>query len=366
MPSRAKTKYSEISTAIRKGVIGGRYGLGERLPTRTEMAKMFGVSLVTIQSALGMLARDGFVRAHTGSGTFVADCPPYLHNYGLVIPAAGRWSRAYAALAQASKLIEAGGSARFREYYVSESSSARDDVAQLVSDARTHCLAGLVLVNRLGRLNDIPKMVGADVPMVVGSNRPDCNIPTVRGDYMGSFISRAVEYLWSKGRCRIAHLVALGGPEWLRECQQAWQKCGVQVMPHLVQAVPSDCIRETASGITQLLMRLPEGDRPDGLIVYDDNLVEEVAAGMVAAGVKVPEEVEVVAHFNHPGIVPCPLPFKRLGFDSREWLRVCIETVEMQRKGVTPPAESLVPAVFEDELVPLPVLSGHESRRPTV
>jgi hypothetical protein len=75
--------------------------------------------------------------------------------------------------------------------------------------------------------------------------------------------------------------------------------------------------------------------------------------------------VEVVAHFNYPGIVPCPLPFKRLGFDSREWLRVCVETVEMQRKSGTPPGATPIPAVFEDELLPLPVLAGGESRRPT-
>ena len=92
--------------------------------------------------------------------------------------------------------------------------------------------------------------------------------------------------------------------------------------------------------------------RPDGILIGDDNLVEYATAGLIDAGVKVPTEVEVVAHCNFPWPTPSVLPVKRLGYDVRECLRECIAAIDEQRGGSKTVSPHIVPARFEEEIQP--------------
>jgi DNA-binding LacI/PurR family transcriptional regulator len=94
-------------------------------------------------------------------------------------------------------------------------------------------------------------------------------------------------------------------------------------------------------------------DRPDGLIVADDNMVEHATAGLVAAGAKVGEELDVVAHCNFPWAGPTVLPLKRLGYDARTVLQTCIELIDRQRRGESVPAVTRIEAKFEEEVQPM-------------
>jgi DNA-binding LacI/PurR family transcriptional regulator len=105
----------------------------------------------------------------------------------------------------------------------------------------------------------------------------------------------------------------------------------------------------TARTCAQLLMRLPPADRPDGLLVTDDNLVEQATAGLIDAGVKVPSDIAVVAHCNFPWPTPSAVPVSRLGYDARTVLRACMDVIDAQRRGETPPHVTMIDPVFEDE-----------------
>jgi DNA-binding LacI/PurR family transcriptional regulator len=105
---------------------------------------------------------------------------------------------------------------------------------------------------------------------------------------------------------------------------------------------------ETARNLIHLLMQGAE--RPDALLIADDNLVEHATAGLVAAGVRVPDDLEVVAHCNFPHPTPSVLPVRRLGYDAREVMKACVESIDIQRRdGKTAPTVT-VKAVFEDEI----------------
>lgn len=57
-----------------KAVLGARLDRecvpGERLPSEAELCREFGVSRITIQQALALLAKEGRIRRHQGRGTF--------------------------------------------------------------------------------------------------------------------------------------------------------------------------------------------------------------------------------------------------------------------------------------------------------
>ena len=97
-----------------------------------------------------------------------------------------------------------------------------------------------------------------------------------------------------------------------------------------------------------------QSERPDALIITDDNLVEYAAAGVIAAGMRVPEELEVVAHCNFPWPTPSVVPVKRLGYEVTRILQACLDSIDLQRSGQKALPVTQIPAVFEEEVSPRP------------
>ena len=65
----------ELETSIRNGV----YKPGDKIMTEAEMAKDYGVSLITVRKAVGSLMEKGLVVRKQGKGTFVTK-PKYSRN----------------------------------------------------------------------------------------------------------------------------------------------------------------------------------------------------------------------------------------------------------------------------------------------
>lgn len=65
----------ELETSIRNGV----YKPGDKIVTEAEMAKEYGVSLITVRKAVGSLMEKGLVVRKQGKGTFVTK-PKYSRN----------------------------------------------------------------------------------------------------------------------------------------------------------------------------------------------------------------------------------------------------------------------------------------------
>jgi DNA-binding FadR family transcriptional regulator len=60
-----------IAADLRRAILDGDYGYGERLPAERELARHFATSRTTVRAALVRLAEDGMVARRVGSGTFV-------------------------------------------------------------------------------------------------------------------------------------------------------------------------------------------------------------------------------------------------------------------------------------------------------
>jgi DNA-binding LacI/PurR family transcriptional regulator len=120
--------------------------------------------------------------------------------------------------------------------------------------------------------------------------------------------------------------------------------------PHWSQGAGRDGLHWIRNA-THLLMHPGQLERPDGLIISDDNLVEYATAGLIDAGVKVPQDLDVVAHCNFPWPTPSVLPVQRLGYDARECLRICLDLLDRRRQGQTTESEVRLQACLAEELV---------------
>lgn len=65
-------RYQEIAQALRERIRGGALEPGHRLDTQRQLAREFGVTLMTLRQALDLLEREGLIAPHHGRGTFVA------------------------------------------------------------------------------------------------------------------------------------------------------------------------------------------------------------------------------------------------------------------------------------------------------
>lgn len=64
-------KYITIRNLLRDRILGGRYGLDNRLPSESALMGQFAVSRVTVRLALGALRELGLVESRQGKGYFV-------------------------------------------------------------------------------------------------------------------------------------------------------------------------------------------------------------------------------------------------------------------------------------------------------
>jgi GntR family transcriptional regulator len=63
--------YAWIAWQLRDAIRAGAPGLGEPMPSESELAGRYGVSRMTAGKALGLLAAEGLIRRRRGSGSVV-------------------------------------------------------------------------------------------------------------------------------------------------------------------------------------------------------------------------------------------------------------------------------------------------------
>ena len=349
-------KADNIVTVLRHQIVRGEFRPDSRFPTQRELAERFRTTPVTMQRVFDRLASDGFIRTKEGVGTYLVPNPPHLCDYGLVFisrQGAKDWRRFDTALLNEASTVN-GEHARKMHFYHdiaghTDSHAQRD---RLLADMRAHKLAGVIFTTDppTEMMHMVPWQ-SLPVPVVAIRSQPDIPGVPVVTPHDESFMARALDYLASRGRRRVAFLnrsqlnqVRL--EKWQHVLRTLASERGMTFEPYWMLAVGMEGTRN----MIQLLFEPGRPNRPDALFITDDNLVEHATAGLVAAGVRVPEDVDVVAHCNFPWPVPSAVPIKRLGYDAREVLRQCMSVIDMQRQGQTPPKQVFVEAVFEEEV----------------
>ncbi|WP_194421348.1 GntR family transcriptional regulator [Microbacterium abyssi] len=62
------TRYRDIADDLRRRIVQGEFGAGERMPGEQNLAGNYGVSRGVVRNALAALQRRGLVESHPGSG----------------------------------------------------------------------------------------------------------------------------------------------------------------------------------------------------------------------------------------------------------------------------------------------------------
>ncbi len=346
--------HESIVGAIREQILTGELRPGERLPPRTAIERRFETTPATVQRAFARLISDGFVDAVPRQGTFVADPPPHLREYSVLIYSKRTppyWgNKFWSTLDRVAADISRTTSRRVKLRPGINPEGREDELYQeLLYDIRSKRLAGVAFLFPPEKARGTPLMAADDLPKVslVASSVP--GVPQILLDG-AEYWEKALDHIRQSGRRRVAVVTPSGVPDSVWERVQAGAEArGLICHTRWIQAVDL-AYPQWADNATQLLLSGSARERPDALVIADDNLIDYACRGMLAAGARPEEDLSVIAHANFPVDGVGPLPLCRLGYDVRGLLETAMDTLDQVRRGAQFPEPIRAPAVFESEL----------------
>jgi len=337
---RPPVEQDRIARWVRKKIVRGTWQPGHRLPPREKLLRLFGVSSLTVQRAMDQLLEDGFIDAQGARGTFVAERLPHQYRIGLAFAPERhdpRWSNLWSALLAAAERVERSAVFRFETYLGMDKHLDTEGSWRLKRDVERRALAGVIVDHwslPVLRPLGLPRR---GIPTVcVMEQKGPARIPCLSLD-VDAFYDRALARLKAAG-CRRVATIALGNAEvWhhLRVIERLYRKHGLEFRPEWVQGVPIMPAFDWGEHTARLLVKGATKERPDGLIVSDDNLAVPVATGLVAAGIGVPSDLRVVALGNWPALPRVPLEFEWMGFDMCDLMDRAVKAIHGLHTGQT-------------------------------
>ena len=348
-PARVAVRQGTIVDELRAQIVRGQFEPGHRLPSRIEIERQFGASTMTVQRALETLKNDGFIVASRGDGTYVSEHPPHLSRYGIVFPAAPDrkgWNRFWTALSQEATALQSASTLELALYHGVDEHHDGEDYGRLVADVCAHRLAGLIFAAPNFLYRDTPLLDEPDIPRVEFAAKSESDLPAVAINNW-SLIERALDFFAAQKRRRVAFIMASGAPEPQERLMGAAQARGLQSHARFCHSVHR-AWPATARGIAQLMFHDSQTQRPDALLIGDDNLVEQTTRGIADVGRQ--DEISIVAHCNFPHLPDAATPVTWLGFDARQILALCLQSLDAQRNHQPTPQFTPVTAQFADEL----------------
>jgi DNA-binding LacI/PurR family transcriptional regulator len=346
---RRSAKQAGILSDLRGRIISGEYAPGTRLPTRMQYQESFQLSSITVQSAIDCLIADGFVVPRGRLGTFVAERPPHLHRFGLIIP--GKQEDLFFWRALVAAMQERMRSDAELRIYTSIDGRRGEEERLLAEDLRCQRLAGVVMTSSF--LSDAEPL--AHFPLlpqvaIMGPLRDHPRVAAVQLDWE-SFFATALDHFAARGRKRMAVIGAQGHEkEWYQSLMVKARARGIEMRAHWTHFLHPSPSSNSAQSLTHLLFHPDQRERPDCLLISDDHLVESASVGLVAAQLHVPGDVDVLGHGNFPLPSRAKVPITHLGYDAAEIIDVALSMLRDMRqlRGVRV-ADRLIPARLQPE-----------------
>lgn len=352
---------------LRRRIVQGEFGPGDRLPNRADLIRDFGVCSASLQKAQDALRDEGFIESARRRGTFVTARPPHLSRVALVFsesPEHDRWFERtrflYSLDREASAAAKRGAwdVVTLADVFPSTNSLQqhpelgvkRDAALERMRDmARRNLVAGFVLTcPYIGPVKEAT--LGLPTVGFGGTSAPPTTY-AIRLDPR-RFIDRALDDLKARGRRRVAMLTSSMAPlVKLDHLYRGAAARGMRAQEPWVQGVSLGEPHWARHAVRAMFMGRP-ADRPDGFIVADEHLLDHALCGLRDQSIRIGHDVEVVSHCNFPWTPAPEAPVRRLGYVTRDLLTTAFELLANHRRRDTA-AEACVIAEprFEEELV---------------
>ena len=338
-----------VAKDLRQRILRGDWPPGKQLPTWDDMASEMQVGRTTLAKAVRQLKRDGFVYSSSTRGTYVTERPPHLYRYAMAFrgePNAQGWLRFWWALANEATAWNQNQPQELVPFFGVNCANDTASHQQLLEDVHADRVGGVIFVGYPPEISQaLLEDDGLAKVAIMGDEAPHWTA-CVHTDRL-AFIDRSLHYIVEQGGRQVGVITA-GHPQYANY-DQAIAEAGLGMNPYdRISAAIQD--PDSANHIVQLMLERPADKRPDWLIVTDDHLVESAMAGVLASGLRIGQDIQLLVHCNWPSQTGA-LPVKRLGFDARDVLRTAVDALERIRAGHSIAQDLPVAPVFDHEVI---------------
>ncbi len=338
----------ELKTAklMRSSIISGKWPCGEKIPPYSRLEKIFPASRVTLHRAVTRLQREGFLNGIERKGVYVSENPPHLKRIALLLPSPEEHNRFSAILAKDSAVI-----AKQKGYeivllsHLNRAFFEVEEAEELRNDLASSRYAGMIVFFEPEGC-PVPDIFNAAIPKVyMASSSPKNGFSIDLDNHALAY--NAMKWLKDNGAKRIAILgYGRDNPPVLQYARNMIGEFGFESRPEWVLGIQNE---ELTEPITRLIFATGMKQRPDGLFIADDNFTEYVARGIMACGIKVPEELKIISHCNWSMPPKRLVPMELIGFDSRKIVSEAIRLIEAFHNNEKTASTLLLPPLMESE-----------------
>ena len=320
---KKKMKTAEIVSDLRQKVTRGEIKPGEKLPTRQNLLDYYGISLGAFQKCINCLINEGFLESRGMKGTMVREYPPHQYRFALAIPSesnisGNEWDSFWRALLQVIRqFVEKDERYSYSVYYVgNEDSQDLSNWQELIEDAEKGIIAGaIVLTEPPIRVSERLK----SIPVI----RPNYHEFANKNEFLMEFdynklFDESLKILKQKKCSKIAILTnAAINTDFFAHmngrlkqtdfyCPQEWIH-GVALTPIAMPWV---------SRIVRLLFNKSQKERPEALLVLNENLLPHILPALSELGIIPGEGVKIISHCNLPRQNAMIRGIDYIGFDA--------------------------------------------------
>lgn len=346
MFSKAIPLNQQVENYVRERIVSGEYAPGTRLPSTAALAKITGVSVFAVQSALARLAAEGLLDRTPRCPTYVRGKKPVLVCAGIYFnrPLSKADSSFYDALGRElrQRLAQQGVKTRFwlDEREESEQGTVPESLKHAMSKREIQALiVPLTCRNELGWLEKVP------VPSAILTDDPSLK-NGVMGDAYGT-LQKGLGELKRQG-CRTVGVITniplssieSNFPEakFYRSLVDVLNECEIQTTNDWIlypqKAIVGGGLPQF--GYEQFHALWAMDKRPEGLLVYPDVLATGVITAILELRLDIPRELKLVFHRNDQLPYLCPFPVAFLHSEVGRYADELIGMIRRQLDGGEP------------------------------
>ncbi len=316
------TKSLQVERKLRRGIMSGKWNVGDRLPADQELCTQFGVSSRTIREALLHLERDGIIERRQGSGTYVARTTElgYVGILAHIENLSSPWGFWYQQLVKGSRGII--DPARYTCYFSVGYGETTEELAasvHLFDQVQIQKTRGIISTLNLGPLYD--KLVTAGIPCVSVIAKAPVGPYCVALDYESLF-QQAAETLVAQGYPEFAIIDSYSGEDHFN-----------QPVVDRYDAVLRDLAKPAGRRLIRIARQSPfsnmdvyeafkqimqSADRPRAIFITDDFFCDAVLRAVRELNIRVPEDLAILTHANALRPFESKVPLSTVEFDPAE------------------------------------------------
>lgn len=313
-------RYKEIKLNLKEMICN--MNSGDRLPSRTILAKRLDSSRATIDKAIRELENEGFLESRFGSGTYVArrleGVQVNVSNWCLIVP--NITENIYLKLASSVECMA-------REWKVNIILCNSENCAEKQSEyIRRLIMAGVdgfiivpVVMRTVGEsIGLYQSLIESKIPFVFCNRDVEgVHAPIVKSnDFYGGYM--ATNHLLDQGYRNIIFLAKQRYRTSVERCQgyiSALQHRNVEISRKHILMLENNTVEDCYHRLTAFLK---SGMPVDAVFCFNDDIAREAMRAVEAMNLRVSEDIGIIGYDNNEGLTGIKTPLTTVAYRTED------------------------------------------------